>query len=421
MRLLVKGGLVLTDGGMRPADVLVVDGLIEEVGEEIEPDDTELVDATGCWVGPGLVDLHTHLREPGEEWKEDLYSGSRAAAAGGFTAVVVMPNTIPAIDSGHVARMVRERAERIDLVEIIPAGAITIGRQGGELAHLDELCDAGVTLFTDDGDSVQDAGLLRRAMEYLMERTEGRAVLAQHAEDRSLSRGGHMHEGRVSSRVGIEGIPAIAEETVVSRDLALARLTGARYHVQHVSTARTVEMIHSAKAEGLQVTAEVTPHHLSFTEADVAELNPDFKMYPPLRTDEDRQVLRAALVDGTIDAVATDHAPHAAHECEVPFAEAPRGIIGLETAIPAYLDAIGDEPELLFECLSSRPAAIAGLDGQGGPLVTGRVANVTVIDPTAFWTASRFHSKSRNSPWIGRELRGRAIATIFRGRLTGTT
>ena len=412
--ILIKGGTVLTPSGPVIADVGIEAGHIVAIGE-VDADAEQVIDATGCWVGPGLVDLHVHLREPGQEWKEDIASGSAAAAVGGFTAVVAMPNTVPAIDVGHRARFVAERGREVGLCDVVPSGALSLDRAGRELAHLDELVDAGVRVFTDDGDSLMHAGLLRRAMEYLGERG---CVIAQHAEDPGLAEDGHMHEGSISSRLGMRGLPALAEETVVARDLALVELTGAAYHVQHVSTAGTVELVRRAKEKGLPVTAEVTPHHLVFDHREVESMDPDFKMYPPLRTEGDVSILREALIDGTIDAVATDHAPHADHEQEVPFEEAPRGVVGLETAVAAVISATGLDQATLFERMSIAPARIAGLDRHGKLLEEGVVANVTVIDPQADWTPERFASRSQNSPFRGRKLTGKVQATIFEGRLT---
>ena len=409
----LRGALVVTPGGVVPADVRVADGIVAEVGEGLTGAD--VLDCEGCWVGPGLVDLHVHLREPGEEWKEDVASASRAAALGGFTAVVAMPNTHPAIDAGHIARFVAERGIAVGLVDVVPAGSVTAGRAGERLAHLDELWAAGVRIFTDDGDSVADAGLLRRAMEYIVDRG---GVVAQHAEDRGLSRGGHMHEGSVSSKLGIGGIPPQAEDVVVARDLALVRLTGSRYHVQHVSTAGTVEMIRSAKAEGLPVTAEVTPHHLALDHVSVAGTDPSFKMYPPLREPTDVAALRRGLADGTIDAVATDHAPHAAHEKDVPFEDAPRGVIGLETAVGTVLTHTALGPEALFDRMAIAPARIAGLAGQGLPITAGVPAHLTVIDPEARHVVEGFASRSANSPFIGVTLQGSVRHVVYGGRVT---
>lgn len=409
----VRNGRILTGDGLVENDLLVSDGRVETIGGAF--DAAETLDASGAWVGPGFVDLHVHFREPGHEWKEDIASGSRAAAAGGYTAVVTMPNTDPVIDAGHRARYVIDRGRQVGLCEVVPAGAITMGRQGETLSHLDEMWAAGVRLFTDDGSSVEDAGLLRLAMEYVAERG---GIIAQHAEDRGLSGEGHMHEGSISSRLGMRGSPSLAEEVVVARDLALARLTGVRYHVQHVSSAETVDLLRQARADGMNVTSEVSPHHLVFDHERVLSMDPAFKMYPPLRTPADRDALRTALVEGLIDAVATDHAPHAAFETEVPFEEAPRGVIGLETAAAAVNSAVGMEAGLFFTRMSANPARIVGLGRQGQPLVEGAPANLVVFDPGAAWTPTAFVSKARNSPFLGTELRGRVIATIFEGRMT---
>jgi dihydroorotase len=327
-----------------------------------------------------------------------------------------MPNTLPPIDAGHLARFVTERGREVALTEIVPAGALSHGLEGMRLAHLDELLAAGVRMFTDDGRPVADSGLLRQAMEYLA--VQG-AVVAQHPEDEGLSRDGHMHEGSVSSRLGMRGIPGLAEEIVVARDLQLVRLTGARYHVQHVSTAGTVDLIRAAKAEGLSVTAEVTPHHLSLDHREVESMDPNAKMYPPLRTPTDVAAVRAGLADGTIDAIATDHAPHAAHEKEVPFEEAPRGVTGLETAASVVHQAVGSlGPEDFYDRLSVAPARIAQLPSQGGPVVPGRVAHLTVFDPAARWTPGPFVSRAENSPFRGRTLQGMVRFTLFGGKVT---
>jgi dihydroorotase len=408
----IHDALILTPDGPVPGDLTVEGDRIAALATSNA--DTH-IDARGGWLGPGLVDLHTHLREPGFEWKEDIRSGSRAGSVGGYTALVAMPNTSPAIDAGHLARFVTDRGREAGLLEVMPAGAITMGRENQALAHLDELFAAGVRVFTDDGDGVADAGLLRHAMEYLAERG---GVVAQHAEDPGLGRGGHMHEGLVSSRLGIRGLPSLAEETMIARDLALVRLTGVRYHAQHVSTAGSVELIDEAKRAGLPVTAEVTPHHLNFDHSRVESMEPCFKMYPPLRTAEDVAAVGAALAAGIIDVVATDHAPHADHECEVPFEEAPRGVIGLETAAAAVLTAIELSAIGFFQKMSVIPASIAGLASQGQWIEEGAPANLMVFDPEAVWVPERFASKSQNSPFRGIKLRGKVMATIFAGRIT---
>ncbi len=411
----LRNAVIVADGRALEGrnDLVVRDDVVAEIGPNLEPAG-DVIDCDGAWVGPGLVDVHTHLREPGQEWKEDIASGSAAAAAGGYTAVVAMPNTEPAIDAGHLARYVQERGREVGLVDVMSAGCITAGRRGQKLAHLDELWDAGVRLFTDDGDSVADAGLLRRAMEYLAERG---GVIAEHCMDAGLAAGGQVHEGEVASRLGMATIPREAEEMIIARDFALVRLTGARYHVQHVSTAGAVELVAAAKAEGLPVTAEATPHHLCFDHSYVEEANPVYKMMPPLRELSDVEAIRQALRDGIIDVVGTDHAPHAAHEKDVPWEEAPFGVIGLEWAGAVVNTMVGLDPEAFFRVLSGTPANLVGLEHHGR-LAVGRDANIVVFAPNQAADTSRTVSMAPNSPYLGMELRGRVIHTMLRGRLT---
>jgi dihydroorotase len=401
------------DDAPQVADVVVSEGKIAEIGRGLEARG-EAVDCTGTWLGPGFVDVHTHLREPGQEWKEDIATGSRAAAAGGYTAVVAMPNTNPAIDAGHLARFVADRGRQVGVVEVFPAGCITAGRKGEKLAHLDELCDAGVTLFTDDGDTVADAGLLRRAMEYLAERD---GVVVEHCIDAGLAAGGQAHEGAVSSRLGMAGIPSEAEEIVIARDIALARLTGVRYHVQHVSTAGAVALIAGAKQEGLRVTAEATPHHLYFDHSYIESANPRYKMMPPLRSESDVEAVRAGLRSGVIDLVATDHAPHADHEKDHAWEEAPFGVIGLEWAAAVVNTVVGLEPIDFFRVLSGAPAQLAGMPMQGR-LGVGAPANIVVFDPTARTDTTGTVSRSSNSPYLGLELTGAVVHTMYQGQFT---
>ena len=394
-------------------DVVIVDGIVMEIGADLEVRG-DAIDCDGAWVGPGFVDVHTHLREPGQEWKEDIKTGSRAAAAGGYTAVVAMPNTDPATDAGHLARYVADRGAVVGLVDVVPSGCITAGRAGEKLAHLDELWGAGVTVFTDDGDSVADAGLLRRAMEYLAERG---GVVAQHCVDGGLAAGGQMHEGEVSSRLGMAGVPREAEEVVIARDLSLVRLTGVRYHVQHLSTAGAVGLIAGAKAEGLPVTAEVTPHHLYFDHSYVEGMNPRYKMMPPLRESGDLEAVREGLRSGTIDMVATDHAPHADHEKDHPWEDVPFGVTGLEWSAAVVNTVVGPEPDRFFEVMSTSPALLAGL-GAHGRLEVWAAANVVVFDPEAKTDTVGTVSRSSNSPYLGLELKGAPVLTVFQGRIT---
>jgi dihydroorotase len=412
--IVIKGGRVLDAGGERVADVVVEDGRIVGVGPDLSGDAT--LDAGGCVVTPGLVDLHAHLRQPGREEAETVETGSRAAALGGFTCIVAMPNTEPAIDCAAVAKEVLLLG-RSALCDVRTSAAITVGRGGEKLTEFAELAELGVRLFTDDGNGVQDGRLMRRAMEY---GSDLGIVLAQHCEDEALSAGGHMHEGAWSSRLGIPGQPAEAEELMVMRDIALSRLTGARVHFQHLSTDGSIAMVRAARAGGLPVTSEVTPHHFTLTDAEVATYDPVFKVNPPLRTDGDVAAVRAGLADGTVDAIATDHAPHEPERKELPFDQAPPGMLGLETALALALTELDLPLAELLAVLSWRPAAIAGVDDEhGGPVAEGRPANLCVLDTGASWTVdpAALASKARNTPYAGRRLRGRVRHTLVRGEV----
>jgi dihydroorotase len=416
---MVRGGRVVDASGERVADVRVRDGIVVEVGENLEGGDSPELDASGCVVAPGLVDLHVHLREPGDEEAETIDTGARAAALGGFTAVVAMPNTQPPLDDAAVVAAVLARGATTTC-DVVSSGCITKGRDGRELAPMGEMHALGVRIFTDDGNCVGDAGVMRRALEYA--RSLPGAVVAQHAEDPGLARGGHMHEGAWSSRLGIPGRPAAAEDVVVARDVELAGLTGARVHFLHVSSARAVELVRDAKARGLPVSAEAAPHHFTLTDAACSTFDPVFKVHPPLRTDHDVEAIKAGLADGTIDAIATDHAPHTPEAKERPFEEAPPGMLGLETALALALTELV-EPGLLtladaLAALSWRPAQIAGIaDRHGGPVAPGRPANLCVIDPAVTWEvdAGRLASRARNTPFAGRKLTGRVRHTLLRG------
>jgi dihydroorotase len=413
--VVVRGGEVVDAGGRRRADVLVHDGVIAtvDVGIGVPAGAVEL-DAGGCVVAPGLVDLHAHLREPGREESETIETGSRAAALGGYTAVVAMPNTEPAIDSAAVARQVFDLGYKA-MCDVRVAAAITVGRGGERLAPMAELAALGVRLFTDDGTGVQDNRLMRRAFEYAVPLG---VVLAQHCEDASLASGGQMHEGEVSSRLGMPGIPAEAEELMVMRDIALSRLTGGRVHFLHLSTAGSIAMVRAAKAGGLRVTAEAAPHHFTLTDECVAGYDPVFKVNPPLRPAHDVAAVKAGLADGAIDAIATDHAPHDQEAKEQPFDQAPPGMLGLETALALALTELDLPIDRVLALLSWQPAAIAQLDGEhGGPVEGGAPANLCVIDPSAEWVVdpSRLASRSCNTPYGGRHLRGRVRHTVLRG------
>lgn len=419
-RTLFRGGRVVdpASGADRTADVLVADTLIEEVGEGLTSAGAEVVDCDGLVVAPGLVDLHTHLREPGREDAETIETGSRAAALGGFTALVAMPNTDPVADQLAVVLEVAARGEKAGMVEVLPASAITKGLEGESLVEMGELAAAGVRLFTDDHRSVQSARTMRLALEYAKAFD---VVISQHAQDDSLAEDAQMHEGHHSALLGLRGFPREGEEVTVARDLLLARLTGGRLHVTHTSSAGSVDLIRRAREAGVRVTADVTPHHLALTDEALVSYDTRFKVNPPIRSDEDRNGLREGLVDGAIDAVATDHAPHAVEDKEVEFDLARPGTTGLETALAVVLTDLV-EPGLLdlrgaIRAMSSAPAAILGLREHGGPLEPGQTANLAAFDPSEAWTVGDrpFATKGRNSAFLGMELRGRVRHTMLRG------
>jgi dihydroorotase len=414
--LVIRGGTVVDPVGQRRADVRLADGHVAEIADRLDPAEEERVlDATGCVVCPGFVDLHAHLREPGREEAETIETGSRAAALGGYTAIVAMPNTDPAQDAVSVIEFVRAQGRAAGLCEVLPSGCITVGRAGHQLAPFAELAAAGVRLFTDDGNGVQDPLLMRRAMEYAIGLD---ITLAQHCEVARLTEGAVMHEGACCSHLGLPGWPAVAEELMVHRDIELARLTGARIHLLHLSTARSVELVRAAKADGLPVTAEVTPHHLSLTDDRLAGYDPVFKVNPPLRTAADIEALHAGLADGTIDAIATDHAPHAPETKEQPLDQAPPGMLGLETALGVVRAHTTLPLAELVAALSWKPAEIAGVgDRHGRPVAPGEPANLTVFDPDAEWEVrpAQLASRSRNTPYVGVALRGRVRHTVLGG------
>jgi dihydroorotase len=415
-RTLITGGTLLDQSGQRRGDVAVDDGRIVEVGDSLTPRSDDIVlDATGCIVSPGFVDLHVHLREPGREDAETIETGSRAAALGGFTAVIAMPNTEPAQDSVAVVEFVRAQGVRAGLCDVVPAGCITVNRAGQSLAPLGELAAAGVRLFTDDGNGVQDPQMMRRALEY----ANGLDItLAQHCEVAALTKGAVMHEGSCCSHLGLPGWPALAEELMVHRDIELARLTGARVHFLHLSTERSVALVRAAKADGLPVTAEATPHHFTLTDELLAGYDAVYKVNPPLRTAADIAAIKAGLADGTIDAIATDHAPHPREAKEAPLDQAPPGMLGLETALALAISELAMPLDAIIAALSWKPAAIARIDDRHGrPIVVGEPANLTVFDPAHEWTVvpAQLASKSRNTPYAGRTLRGKVRHTVLDG------
>ncbi len=416
--ILISGGEVVDPTGRRRADVRIADGTIVEVGDTLAAAPTDrVIDASGMVVSPGFVDLHTHLREPGKEEAETIETGSRAAAKGGYTCVVAMPNTDPTQDSVSVVEFVRRQGEIAGLCDVRPSGSITVGRRGEQLTPMAELAGAGVHLFTDDGNGVQDPLLMRRALEYALDLG---VVLAQHCEVARLTEGAVMHEGHCCSRLGLPGWPSLAEELMVYRDIELVRITGAPVHILHLSTAGSVELVRRAKADGLPVTAEATPHHISLTDELLAGYSSLYKVNPPLRTMADVHAVREGLADGTIDAIATDHAPHAPETKEQPLDQAPPGMLGLETALGVCIAHLDLSLERIVAAMSWQPAAIAGVgDRHGRPVAAGEPANLTVFDPTAEWEVrpAELASKSRNTPYVGVPLRGRVRHTILDGTL----
>jgi dihydroorotase len=423
MRLLIANGYLIdpSQGLNSGNNLLIEDGRVVGLLERNEgvPEGAEVLDATGLVVAPGFIDLHTHLREPGQEYKETIETGAAAAVAGGWTSVCSMPNTDPVNDSPAVTRFVIEQAERAGLANVFPIGAITKGSAGAELAEMGEMKRAGIVAVSDDGRSVPSAGMMRRAMEYA---SGFGLTVVDHCEDRTLSAGGSMHEGRWSLILGLRGMPAAAEEIDAVRDCLLAQLTGARMHLAHVSTRGALEAVRRAKESGLAVTCEVTPHHWTLTDEAVEGYDTNTKMSPPLRSRDHVAAIIEGLRDGTIDAIATDHAPHHADEKALEFDRAPFGITGLETAVGLALDRLVHEGiidlQRLVELCSVNPARIFKLTDRG-TLRKGAWGDVTILDPDLRWTfeAARSKSKSRNTPFDGWTMRGAAVATVVAGRV----
>ncbi|MBD0305228.1 MAG: dihydroorotase [Nitrospiraceae bacterium] len=422
--ILIRGGHVIDPGRVNgPADVLIEDGKIIAVGPNVsrsapkKNSSTGVIEAAGKLVLPGFVDLHVHLREPGFEYKETIHTGTAAAVAGGFTSVCCMPNTNPVNDNQAITEFILDRARAAGTARVFPIGAITKGSDGKELAEIGDLRRAGCVAISDDGKPVMNSLIMRRAMEYALAFD---LPIIDHCEDLHLSEGGCMNEGLVSTQLGLQGIPAAAEDIMVARNLALAKLTGARLHLAHLSTAGSVRMVREAKANGIRLTAEACPHHFTLTEEAVRGFNTLAKMNPPLRGWEDVQAIKEGLRDGTIDAIATDHAPHAAQEKQQEFAPAPNGLIGLETAFPWTL-ALVEEGVLSLEAavakLTTGPAQAFSLDK--GTLAPGADADVVIVDPAESWDIdpSRFRSKGRNSPFTGWKVKGKVYMTLVGGRL----
>jgi dihydroorotase len=416
--LIIRNGRVIDPTQRLDAqlDVLLVDGGVAQVGANLQHEGASVFDAAGCIVCPGLIDVHVHLREPGGEHKETIQTGARAAAAGGFTAVCAMPNTDPPIDDPASVGYVRAAGLRSGGARVYPVGCVSIGQKGEHLTEIGEMVEAGAVAITDDGHPVADAGLMRLALEYAQSFD---IPVANHCEEKSLSRGGSMNEGLVSTRLGLSGIPNAAEDVMIARDLMLGELTGGRLHIQHVSTRYGVELIRQAKARGVRVTAEATPHHFCLTDEAVEGYRTEAKVNPPLRAEVDRQAVLEGVRDGTLDVIAADHAPHHYDEKEQAFEDAPFGMVGLETALGLVLTRLV-APGLmnftdLVERMSCAPARAFGL--AGGSLRLGAVGDVTVFDPRPRWTVdpARFLSKSRNTPFTGWELQGKVRLTVVGG------
>lgn len=420
MSMLIKSGRIIDPAGSvdRTGDLLIEDGKITEIGGAVSVPVERTIDATGLIVCPGLIDIHTHLREPGHEEEETIASGTHSAVAGGFTSVACMPNTHPPLDSEASIEFVCRQAAKAGHCNVYPIGCISKGREGKELAEMGQMVRAGAVAFSDDGDGVADAGICQRAMQYASMFDK---PIIQHCEDKGLSGRGAMNSGTTALRLGLPGASPIAETIMLQRDLFLAEATGARYHAAHISTAGAVELIRRAKERGVRVTAEVTPHHLSLSEDACCDYDPNFKMSPPLRTDQDIDACRRAVADGVIDCLATDHAPHGQEEKELEFLYAPFGIIGFESALPIYVRSLIepgllDWPELI-RLMTINPARV--LDLPRGTLTVGAAADVTLIDPESTWTIDvrTFKSRSRNCPYHGWDVRGRAMMTIVGGRV----
>ena len=418
MNLLIKGGTVVNPAKKQHevADVLVKDGKIAAIGQNLSADGADVYDATGLVVAPGLIDMHTHLREPGQEAKEDFYSGTQAAAAGGFTRVATMANTTPVVDNAALVRGLRKLAELTGVVKVEFMGAVSKGLKGKELAEMGDMAEAGVVGFSDDGHYVESAAFMRRALEYS---SMFNKPVIDHAEEVTLTCEGHMHEGFVAYEMGVKGRPAVAEDMAVARDLLLAEMTGGHIHIAHVSSKDTVDQIRRAKAKGIKVTCEVTAQHLAFTDEYLREYNPAFKMAPPIRSEEHRQALLAGVKDGTIDAIITDHAPHAEEEKDQEFCCAPNGFSGLETSLAAVLTHTYKTGILTLDeivsLMSTRPAQLLGVEG--GVLEVGKAADITVFSTDEAWTVdrNRFYTKGKTSPFDGMTLTGRAKLTVVDG------
>lgn len=419
MKKLLKGARIIDSSQNLDSikDILIVDGSIAEIREEIKISDAEEINLSKMIITPGLIDIHVHFREPGYEYKEDIESGCKSAAAGGFTAVACMPNTNPPIDNSALVEFVKSRAEKVGMTRVMPIGCVSKGQEGKEITEMGDMAQAGAVAFSDDGKPVADSSLMRKAMVYaaMFDR-----IIIDHCEEPTLFEGGQMNEGYVSTLLGLAGIPAAAEEIMVARNILIAREMDTRVHIAHVSTRGSVELIRQAKSQGVKVTCEVTPHHLTLTEEDVRGYDTNTKVNPPLRTKDDIKALLEGLKDGTIDAIVTDHAPHHLDEKDIEFDKAAFGIVGLETALGIIMTKVVNENGLdlskAIEKMTSGPAQVLGLNM--GTLKPGSPADITVIDPEKVWTVdkNKFYSKGKNTPFDGWELKGKAVMTIVGGK-----
>lgn len=419
-KMLIKGGSIL---GEKKVDILISEGVIADISSSIESSDAQVIDASDCVLLPGFVDLHTHLREPGRENSETIATGSLAAARGGYVAVSAMANTLPVADTAAIVEQVFSIGKSVGLVDVFPIGAVTKGLEGRELADLGSMAHskASVRVFSDDGNCVSDPLMMRRALEYVKQ-FDG--VIAQHAQDPRLTEGSQMNEGAIASTLGLKGWPAVAEESIIARDILLANMVGSRLHICHVTTKGGVEIIRWAKSQGMKVTAEVTPHHLLLTDESAQSYDPIYKVNPPLRTQSDVEALREALIDGTIDIIGTDHAPHPVESKECEWQNAAFGMVGLETAFPILYSTLIKSGRLSWEraaeVLSTAPAKIAGYINHGRSITVGEPAHIAIISPSGKTVVDRakLASKSKNTPFHGMEFEGIVVATLFNGHLT---
>ncbi|QUI21935.1 dihydroorotase [Vallitalea pronyensis] len=423
MKTLIKNGTVFNPrtGFQKKQDVWIVEGCVKEIADHINQEAEHIIDAEGCWVTPGLIDVHVHLREPGFEYKETIETGSMSAAAGGFTTICAMPNTKPVMDNARLVQEINAKIKKESHVHVLPVGAITIGQQGKTVVDVKALAQVGICALSEDGQSVMDSKVLYDAM--IRAKEEGLPILS-HCEDINLAKGGCMHQGERAKAIGAKGIPSEAEDIIVARDILLANLTGAKLHLCHISTAGSVALLRQAREKGMDVTAEVCPHHFTLTEEAVTADNTNTKMNPPLRSKADLKAIKEGIKDGIINIIATDHAPHAIEDKAGGLEQAANGIVGLETAVPLGITELVEEdilsPMAFIKTLTYNPAKMLGIDK--GVLEEGKIADVTIIDPSAKHTIDvhKFHSKSHNSPFHGKQVMGKVTHTIVAGQMVYT-